>query len=258
MYHPTQPTNLLFFDIETASGTNDYSSLSPILQKHWERRAERTQHFDPHAPDYAERYADYAAIHAEFGRVVCVSCGVPIELQGGGLGLWVTSFSGPDERAVLEGFGHLLQRFWPGNAKPDLSASRKLVGHNIKGFDVPYLCRRYRLLGLPLPPPLHVWGRKPWELAHLVDTQELWQFGDSRSWVALELLTELFGLPTPKDALGGEYVTRAFWHDKNYEQIAVYCEADVLATSQVAFKLWGLEPIAASAVQLGARHIYGA
>lgn len=256
MYAPSPLTDLLFFDCETASGTATHAELSPILQKHWERRAERTKDFDAQNPNYAQIYEDFSAIHAEFGRVVCISCGVPSPGADGQLNLIVKSFYGSDERDILTHFAESLDKFWPGTGATAQNTRRRLVGHNIKGFDVPYLCRRYRLLGLPLPAALMVWGKKPWDLTHLIDTQELWQFGDNRTWVALELLTELYGLPTPKDALGGEYVTRAFWKDGAYEQIAVYCEADVLATSQVAFKLWGHEPIQATHVHVAERSMF--
>jgi uncharacterized protein YprB with RNaseH-like and TPR domain len=63
----------------------------------------------------------------------------------------------------------------------------KLCGHNIKEFDVPYICRRAMVHGLTLPTIIDSAGKKPWEVSH-IDTMELWKFGDRKSFCSLDLL----------------------------------------------------------------------
>jgi hypothetical protein len=200
---------------------------------------------DPDNPDYEALYYDQSAIHAEFGRVVCVSFGrfnpdadFRFELK---------SFYGTDEAKLLSECVKWLDL--PVQTPPHPRNNlRFLCGHNIRGFDIPYLGKRYLINGLALPRALRFRGRKPWELVHILDTLDDWKFGDYRGSVPLELLTELFGIPTPKEALGGEKVSTAFWKDKNLDGIAYNCERDVVATMQVVTRLAGLPLVSDSQI----------
>jgi hypothetical protein len=51
---------------------------------------------------------------------------------------------------------------------------------------------------VPLPRLLDTAGLKPWEVGH-IDTMQLWKFGDHKAYTSLALLTDLLGIPTPKD-----------------------------------------------------------
>lgn len=227
--------NLLFFDVETVYGEQDYDALSPVMQKQWEKRARKQLEAGGEDASPAKLYYEQAAIHAEFGRVVCISVGIllPPSDNGGVPGFRVKSMYGRGESKVLQNFAGLLNQSKTPN---------RLCGHNIKGFDVPYLCRRMLINGLPLPDTLNITGKKPWEV-NMLDTMELWRFGEFGKWVSLELLTEVFGLNTPKDALDGQHVSTVFWEDKDDEglqRIANYCERDVIATAQVLLSMSGL------------------
>jgi hypothetical protein len=90
-----------------------------------------------------------------------------------------------------------------------------------------------------LPQKLDLYGKKPWEVPHL-DTMELWKFGDYKNYTSLELLTAIFGIPTPKDDIDGSDVWRVYWQEKDLERIASYCQKDVVAIAQVFLKYKGL------------------
>ena len=111
-----------------------------------------------------------------------------------------------------------------------------LCGHNIKEFDIPYICRRMVIHRIPLPGLLDLSGKKPWETP-LIDTMEMWKFGDKKSFTALKLLTAIFGLPTPKDDIDGSQVAQVYYGEHDLPRIAVYCEKDVVATAQVFLRL---------------------
>src|SRR5690606_36980161 len=110
----------------------------------------------------------------EFGKVVCLSVGM-FHQRGAQVGSRLKSSTQTDERALLSDFAALLR-----SQPPNLL----LCGHNGKGFDFPFLCRRMLIHGLPIPQQLDVSGKKPWEINHL-DTMELWRFGDFRSYISL-------------------------------------------------------------------------
>ena len=113
-----------------------------------------------------------------------------------------------------------------------------LCAHNGKEFDFPYLCRRMLVNGIKIPKILQIMGKKPWEINH-IDTLEFWKFGDYKHYTSLELLTEIFGIPSPKDDIKGSDVARVYWEEKDLNRIAKYCQKDVLALVQLFLRFKG-------------------
>ena len=246
LYSPEEIRHFLFFDIETVIGTDDYDSLSAVMKKQWRRRADsrKLANFvegeDIDNPDYANLYNNQSAIHPEFGKVVCVSVGMLVDDEDGQTHCKLKSVYGDDEQQLLEAFTVILNKHIPRLPQPERHP-KVLCGHNIKGFDVPYLCKRYMIHGLELPNAFKIRGLKPWQMNHLEDTMAAWKFTDFRGSAPLELLTELFGIPSPKDALGGEHVSAAYWERNDLQSIAHYCEQDVLATARL-LQRWSGQP----------------
>ena len=223
-------TRILFLDIETVSGQPAYDRLSEQFRQLWAYKApsalkrygeELTQ------VELLESYTDKAAIFAEFGKIVCISVGAVYRDKDKQLKLRLKSFAGRDEARLLQEFSEMLDQYYGDPSK------YFLCGHNIKEFDVPYMCRRMVAHQLKLPALLDISGKKPWETKHLVDTMELWKFGDRKAYVSLKLLAAVLGFPSPKDDIDGSDVGRVFWEEDDVERIAVYCEKDVLATAQL-------------------------
>ena len=86
--------------------------------------------------------------------------------------------------------------------------------------------------GIELPKIINLAGKKPWEVPHL-DTMELWKFGDYKNYTSLELLTAVFGIPTPKEDIDGSMVADVYYNEKNLDRIAEYCQRDTLAIAQL-------------------------
>ena len=80
---------------------------------------------------------------------------------------------------------------------------------------------------------LQVTGKKPWEIKYLLDTMELWKFGDIKAYTSLKLLAAVLGFPSPKDDIDGSDVGRVYWEEQDIDRISLYCEKDVLATVQL-------------------------
>jgi DNA polymerase elongation subunit (family B) len=231
---------LLFLDIETAQDKLRYDELSPVMQQHWDRRAQRERDAGGNlltSASSAEIYDMRAGIFAEFARVVCISCGYAVAQPDGTYHLRLRSFYGPDEKPILEDFNKLVHEHFGGGRR-----LTKICGHNVREFDYPFIARRLLLHRIPLAPSFDMREAKPWEVA-LLDTMELWKFGDRKSFTALELLAELLGIPTPKSDIAGKDVSRVFWYDKDCDRIARYCEADVLATARLYWALIGQDPM---------------
>lgn len=207
------PHRLLFFDIETVSVSPHLNELSPKLQALWEHKHQFVGQ-ENQTPE--DSYQDRAAIYAEFGKIVCISCGFFV-----GDEFRLKSFYGEDEKTILKDFSLLLS-----------DTQYILCGHNIKEFDVPYLCRRMLINHISLPSVLNIAGKKPWEV-QFVDTMQLWKFGDFKHYTSLNLLAEIFEIPTPKDDIDGSQVGEVFWKYKDLERIKVYCEKDVVTVARL-------------------------
>ena len=90
--------------------------------------------------------------------------------------------------------------------------------------------------GFQPPVPFQTIGKKPWEISHL-DTMELWKFGDWKSFISLELMAHIFGVPTPKDDIDGSMVAEIYYKEKDLQRIVEYCEKDVLTLANVFRKM---------------------
>lgn len=228
--------NILFLDIETVPVVQDFDELPDAMQELWAKKArtilktpaEVELEFD----EIAESFQTRGGIYAEFGKIICLSAGymMPPQTAGELPVMRIKSFSSHTEASLLNDFSEILNRKYN---NPDKFA---ICGHNIKEFDVPYICRRMLVNQLPFPKMLDIAGKKPWETKHLLDTMEMWKFGDGKSYTSLALLTALFGIPSPKDDMDGSDVARVYWEDRDLDRIAHYCEKDVLATAQLFLK----------------------
>lgn len=220
--------NVLFFDIETVPATASFEELNSEFQELWSLKSAR---IDKENTNVAEVFENRAGIFAEFGKVICISVGI-IVYEGGPPKLRITSFYSDDEKEVLIGFKNLLDKHF------DNPRKHILIGHNIKEFDIPYVCRRMLVHGLELPEVINVAGKKPWEIPHL-DTLELWKFGDFKNYTSLRLLAALFDIPTPKDDIDGSQVASVYYKDGDLERIKTYCQKDVVTVAQLMRKYQG-------------------
>ncbi|MDG1297364.1 MAG: 3'-5' exonuclease [Saprospiraceae bacterium] len=231
-------SKILFLDAECVSGESDYELLSPDMQALWRHKTKsilRTSEFTEE--EASEAYKNNAGIYAEFGKIVCISVGfIFLDKANNTKSIKLKSFAGPDEMILLQDFAGLLAQYYP-------DANKSFIcGHNIKEFDIPYICRRMLVNGIELPAIIDVAGKKPWETAHFLDTMEMWKFGDRKSFTSLKLLAAVLGFPSPKDDIDGSEVGRVYWEESDIDRISLYCEKDVLATAQLYLRL-SLKPL---------------
>ena len=231
MYSQSQVENILFLDAETVCQVPEYAALSERMQQQWDRKARRYLREEPDSTAEA-LFFEKAGIHAEFGKVVCISCAYVKYNDQGVPALHMKSYYGEDEAQILREFGKALEMFTE-------KKGWDLCAHNGKEFDFPFLGRRYIVQGIPLPSALRVQGKKPWEVK-FVDTMEMWKFGDYKSYTSLDLLAAILNIPSPKSDIDGSQVSTVFWKEKDYERIKIYCEKDVRTTVQVFLRMSGL------------------
>ena len=215
--------NILFLDIETVPETENFSELDDSKKALWEAKSSY-QRKDELSP---EEFYDRAGIWAEFGKIVCISVGY-FNFTSNNKQFRVTSFFG-DEVKLLKDFKSLLISHFS-------QAKHLLCAHNGKEFDFPYIARRMIIHGIELPYKLNLFGKKPWEVPHL-DTLELWKFGDYKTFTSLKLLTNVLGIPSPKEDIDGSDVYKVYYIDHDIDRIIKYCERDTIAVAQIILRL---------------------
>jgi uncharacterized protein YprB with RNaseH-like and TPR domain len=208
---------VLFLDIETVPQFGNWEDLDETGQYLWDKKTKFQRKEEFIAEEY---YHERGGIMAEFGKIICISVGI-VDKSGK---LMIKSFHGDHEKQLLEEFGAIFNR-------PKLR-DVILCAHNGKEFDFPWIARRFLINGMQPPIPFQMFGKKPWEIPHL-DTMELWKFGDYKSFISLELLAYLFGIPTPKDDIDGSMVASIYYIEKDLFRIVQYCEKDVLTLANV-------------------------
>jgi len=208
---------VMFLDIETVPQHGNWDDMDESGKYLWDKKT-KPQRKDDHTAEAF--YAERGGIMAEFGKIICISVGMLDKSDK----LLIRSFYGDDEKTMLEDFGRIFN-------KPRLR-DVILCAHNGKEFDFPWIARRFLINGLQPPMPFQMFGKKPWEIPHL-DTMELWKFGDYKSYISLELLAHVFGIPTPKDDIDGSMVASIYHTEKDLFRIVQYCEKDVLTLANI-------------------------
>jgi len=212
---PANPT--VIFDIETGPLPSHELVIPPFDPKEVKLGniknpdliAEKLQKAEEtHVADYIRN----AALDAISGQVLCI--GYRIE---------------HDQPAVLcsdtDGEIAMLRQWWA--ALNDFERQPKLIGFNIKAFDLPFLIRRSWRHRLTVPYWLRQ-GRYWNDL--IVDLREVWQLGDSRAHGSLATISRHLGLG---EKAGNGAMFSDLWNTDR--QAAVnYCLRDIQLTKQVA------------------------
>lgn len=212
---PSNPT--IIFDIETGPLPVDQLRIPPFDPsqlkfgniKNPDLIAEKIQKAEEsHTADYIRN----AALDALSGQVLCIG----YRFQH-------------DKPAVLcsdaDGEAVMLIQFW--RLLSDLERQPKLVGFNIKSFDLPFLIKRSWKHRIQVPYWLRQ-GRYWNDL--VVDLREVWQLGDSRAHGSLASICRHLGLGE-KAGNGADF--SLLWNTDRQAAID-YCLQDIRLTQAVA------------------------
>ena len=222
--------DLIVIDIETASVSASFNLLEEKWQELWE---EKTIRILPEGITAQEFYPQRAGVMAEFSKIVCISIGYFIREQH--LKIRVKSFYGDDEKKILDDFLQTVSKI------ESFNNNWCFAGHNIKEFDIPFICRRLLVNNMRIPPYLDFQNMKPWE-TNIVDTFQYWRFGDYKNFTSLKLLAAAMGVPSSKDDIDGSMVGELYHSGgveeraSNMKRIATYCQKDVVTTANIILR----------------------
>ena len=217
---------ILVIDIETVPQCISYDHLTDETKLFWDIKSKQLKINDLNPTETYNR----AGIYAEFGKIICISLGFySLDEHNFPINFKVTSFFGHDERKIIFDFFKLFN-----DKKLD---GFKIAGHNVKEFDIPYISRRALINDLKVPIQIDYSNKKPWEV-ELIDTLQLWKFGDNKSFISLNLMAYILGVPSPKDDIDGSKVFDTYYNENGgLERIRVYCEKDVVTVANILLKL---------------------
>lgn len=234
MYTKNEILSMTFFDLETATGCAKLEDVPERGRELWSKRCEYlSSRFEENkGKSDSELYLDKAALSPEFNRIVSACFFRPKYDETTNTFSFVErTYSSSNEVEILQKIHALLSHE---NIK-----NTRLVGHSIKRFDIPVLCKRMLINGMELPRSLMVHNMKPWEMS-FIDTAEAWSFGTwQEGFTSLDLLSYSLGIPSPKEDIKGAEVSRVFWEEGDMSRIDEYCKRDVKTTMNIVLKLSG-------------------
>jgi len=192
----------LFFDIETIPCDDEHKEqYIEILQKKYGN--------DLKTP---EEVMAGMSFDGTFGRIFCIG--------------YIKDDGVKQEKGMLRGDEkEILQKFW--KLVTDVN-----VGHNILGFDLPFIYKRSVILGVK--PSVNLSLAK-FRSFPIFDTQKEWsKWADNGA--SLDTVAKVLGFPTSKDKMDGSMVW-PYFKEGRLDEICEYCMKDVEVNRKVYYKM---------------------
>lgn len=195
----------LFFDIETIPSADEHKEVHlEILKQKNKGKTEEQMHTN-------------TSLEGTFGRICCI--GVIKEVDGKEVLKEV--FSG-DEKEILT-------KFWE-----SAQGVHRFIGHNIWGFDLPFIYQRSIINGVR-PIQLNFARYRNTPIFDTMQEWDLWNY-DKDKKKSLDTLAKVLGFPTSKDEMNGSMVWDYYQKGK-IDDICKYCMKDVELTRKVYKKM---------------------
>lgn len=227
---------LLLFDIETVAKYPNFDNFyqnEPKLANLWLDKAKKKNYYEKEIfNDLNDKddfiYTKYSSLHPEFSKICSISILKFIENEDNSLSTKIKTITLSDINEEKE----LLTRF---SAALNANIGMIICGHNISGFDIPFINKRLLINGLPLPTLLNFYNKKPWEI-NILDTMTMWKFNGT-DMVSLDLLCTSLGIISPKEEGVSGIDINKLYYSNDFNTIKEYNERDVICLSNVLLRL---------------------
>lgn len=233
--------NAICIDIETISQEKYYTDLPEKQKLLWETKCDIF--YNKYKKDYDDFYNDcwekYAALNPEFSRLICMSFSVRHPKTNKLTSQTLHLGKIPSHKEECELIKKIFEFI---SICPNELNYKYLAGHNIKNFDIPFLCKKAIIHGISyksFPKWLKIRDSKPWELDYILDTKELYRFGSVFLNTTLDEMSYSFGIDSPKDGnVSGDKIYDFIYFDGgDINDVISYCENDTICTYEVLEKL---------------------
>ena len=216
---------LFHFDIETCGEYADFDSFK-LNDKRGSELFESKYNKMGWVDKYSslnEAYLENAGIISTYGRICCISFGFT---DNNGQKK-INSFSGTDEKDIVESFNNLIKRIELKNFS--------LSGFRINYFDLPWILHKLHKYDIKPANMIYLYDKKPWD-CRIVDMSDDWKSKFAWAFSFDEMCYEL-GVQSPKDNMNGSEVHQYYWSGR-IDEIKTYCEKDVRSSIDVSLKLY--------------------
>ena len=207
-------------DIETVPAA-DLSEYSETIQEKITQKIERQQERNP---DFDFKY--FASTHGDFGKIICISLGYILE----GEKIKLKSLHGHDEFAILDEFNKIISGF-----------NGTYVHYNGLNFDIPFVLQRMAHHRVR-PASDRFANLRRYSMEPHFDIMMWYYNWDMTKVLPLGVLSELHGIPSPKEDLSGDKVYEAYQNNE-WDRICEYCERDVATTLNLWNKVYRYQPV---------------
>lgn len=123
----------------------------------------------------------------------------------------------------------MLKGFWKQYLKC-FNKSQKMIGHNVVGFDFPFIMGRSWILGVDVPP--QVFDGRYLDRTTIADTMLHWTCGQHGKFPKLDTICKAMGVKGKMEGMDGKDFGRVFREDR--EKAEAYLLDDVMAVVAVA------------------------
>ena len=220
--------DFVYFDIETAGSYPDLESFKnndirgyDLFSRKCERKSENFQDWKS---DISYVYTNKSPLMPEFGRIVCVSVAI---LRDDNMS--IRSIMNDDEEKLIIDTHKIFSNI---SKKTTLGLS----GYYIKGFDIPWLNRKFLKYNLEIPRLFKTINIKPWDM-NILDLSEAWKNYGSLENVSLDEMLYTLNIKSPKNIMSGKDVHYNYWIKKDVDKIKKYCESDVISCIEASKKI---------------------
>lgn len=239
MFSRKELTNLLFFDIETITEYRTYREFyleKPKLARLFLDKMQKQNKIgdeDPLSKEFDIVYRNNASLYPEFSKILTISYGtIKWDEEKKSYNKVIKNLIEEDETTLLKKFIFVL------NKVTEVFPEFKFCGHNIDGFDIPFLIKRILINKLIVPSKLHIYNLKPWESPTL-DTMKVWRFGSFEP-TSLDILCNSIGIVSPKtEEVNNKLISEIYYSEdkESLSKILEYCNKDVDAVIDIILYL---------------------
>lgn len=210
-YYSTKPHVKLYFDIETIPAQE--SLMEHVIELGLQKESKRTgKNLRKIGKKKKEEIYRQSAISGDFGRIICIGYA-----------------QDNDETKIISGDEkEILAQWWKISNNADL-----FIGHNIMDFDLRFIFKR-SIVHKIKPAAKHLnLSFARYKNFPIYDTMREWEKWNTQSFIKLDTLAKVLGVPSSKDGgIDGSQVYD-FYKKGKLEEIYDYCKRDVEVTRKI-------------------------
>jgi predicted PolB exonuclease-like 3'-5' exonuclease len=223
----TRTYSELFLDIETIPSGKKISPMNMPYKGTATKQETIDKWYAEKAAEASEQEYRKRALDSMKGKILCIGYAFdkdePAIIKG-------------EEKEIISEFNDIIE-----NIPITNQATLNIIGHNIKGFDAPWIFRKaiqYKFKALIT----FMSGYPRWNTLFtdkkMIDTMELWGYMDYKNFISMDDIATFLGIPGKKGMDGSQVFD--FFKEGKLNDIFEYCKGDVVEVRSIYYRLIGL------------------